>query len=114
MRSDAIVYRATTIKKHDKSISVPNRHDGGTACNHTRAHLDLLNDLLKQIRRWTPNRIRHDDDDEKARVHRCRLHHHHRNAHVMLAVLTSELADDMVPVHEQPSRDEPSSSKVEH
>lgn len=32
-----------------------------------------------------------------------KLHHYHRDAHVMLTVLTSEMADDMVPVNEQPS-----------
>lgn len=77
-------------------------------------HLYLFNYLLKDICRRTPHRIRYDDDDKKTRIQCRRLDYHRCDAHIVLPVPPSELADEVVPVHEQPSCDEPRRGQVEH
>ena len=73
----------------------------------------MPNDLLKEIRCRTLERVRYDDDEEKSRVYRRGLDHDRGDAHVVMAMSSSELAHDTVSIGEQASSNESGRSEVE-
>ena len=83
------------------------------ACTETRPHLHRFDDLLQHIRRRTSDRIRHDDDGEKARVDCRGLDYHRCDADIVLSVPASELLDNTVSVKEQAARDEPGRGEIQ-
>ena len=82
-------------------------------CTETQPHLHRFDDPLQHLRRRTSDRIRHDDDDEKARADCRGLDRHHCDADIVPSVAASELLDHLVSVKEQATRDEPGRSEIQ-